>query len=367
MTMTFPQFIYSFYCCFSGQTLWDDYYITFYNMLFTLFPSIISAILDQDVYYKEAIHYGILRKIFPKTDANKEKKFIKKYFPKLYYIGQNNKIFNFFNFLKWIVWAIYHSILFFYLNYLIYDENIMNIDGQNSDFWAFSITFFSIIILAVNFELGLYTKNWTFIFFLCLFLLSIFVYFSYVWVSDNIDVFACSYSANNIFSSFIFYGSLFLIVGIAFIIELFMIVVMKEIYPTIIDYYRILIKTKQYENEQYFFKFQNQEENPIYKNKNFQTPSPEKRKPSIFFRDLSEKNKREERNEKINMKRKSNSLNCFSENFAKIYLNSDEYKSASEFKQKDIEDEGIISEDYCVNQRKKSDAKSKDQQQLHFE
>ena len=366
MTMTFPQVIYSFYCGFSGQTLWDDYYITFYNMLFTLFPSIISAILDQDVYYKEAINFGVLRKIFPKPDSNKEKKLIKKYFPKLYYIGQNNKIFNFINFFKWIIWAFYHSILFFSLNYFVYSENIMNIDGHNSDFWAFSITFFSIIIVAVNFQLGLYTKNWTFIFFLCLFLLSIFVYFAYIWVSDNIDVFACSYSAKTIFSSFVFYGSLFLIVGVAFGIELFMIVLIKEIYPTIIDYYRILIKTKQYEKEQYFLKFQNQEENQICKNKTSKMPSPEKRKPSIFFRDLSEKSKREEKNKKMIMKKKSNSLNFFSENFAKIYLNSDEYKSASEFQHKDFEEEGVISEDVCVNQRKQSNS-SKDQQRLHFD
>lgn len=51
MLFTVPQFIYAFYCGCSGQTLFDDYYISLYNLFFTSLPLVIRAILEQDVYY----------------------------------------------------------------------------------------------------------------------------------------------------------------------------------------------------------------------------------------------------------------------------------------------------------------------------
>ncbi len=41
-----PQFFYCFYNAYSGQTMFDDFYITFYNLAFTALPVIIRAVLD---------------------------------------------------------------------------------------------------------------------------------------------------------------------------------------------------------------------------------------------------------------------------------------------------------------------------------
>jgi magnesium-transporting ATPase (P-type) len=51
MLFTLPQFITAFYCGFSGQTIFDDIYITLYNLVFTAIPLLIRAIFEQDVNY----------------------------------------------------------------------------------------------------------------------------------------------------------------------------------------------------------------------------------------------------------------------------------------------------------------------------
>jgi phospholipid-transporting ATPase len=51
MLFTLPQFITAFFCGFSGQTIFDDIYITLYNLVFTAMPLLIRAIFEQDVNY----------------------------------------------------------------------------------------------------------------------------------------------------------------------------------------------------------------------------------------------------------------------------------------------------------------------------
>ena len=51
MLFTVPQIIIAFYCGFSGQSLFDDWFISFYNLFFTSLPLVIRAILEQDVNY----------------------------------------------------------------------------------------------------------------------------------------------------------------------------------------------------------------------------------------------------------------------------------------------------------------------------
>jgi magnesium-transporting ATPase (P-type) len=51
MLFTIPQYVFAFYCGYSGQTIFDDYYITLYNLIFTAFPLIVRAVLEQDINY----------------------------------------------------------------------------------------------------------------------------------------------------------------------------------------------------------------------------------------------------------------------------------------------------------------------------
>lgn len=51
MLFTLPQFYIAFYCGFSAQTIFDDWYVALYNLAFTSMPLIIRAVLEQDVNY----------------------------------------------------------------------------------------------------------------------------------------------------------------------------------------------------------------------------------------------------------------------------------------------------------------------------
>ncbi len=51
MLFTIPQFIVAFYNGYSGQTFYDDIYISLYNLVFTSLPLVIRAVFEQDVNY----------------------------------------------------------------------------------------------------------------------------------------------------------------------------------------------------------------------------------------------------------------------------------------------------------------------------
>jgi P-type E1-E2 ATPase len=45
MLFTSPQFILAFFSGFSGQSTYDDWYISFYNLIFTSIPLVVRAVL----------------------------------------------------------------------------------------------------------------------------------------------------------------------------------------------------------------------------------------------------------------------------------------------------------------------------------
>lgn len=49
LIMAFGQVIFSFYVLYSGQTAFDSWYITLFNMIFTLVPPIVVATFEKDV------------------------------------------------------------------------------------------------------------------------------------------------------------------------------------------------------------------------------------------------------------------------------------------------------------------------------
>ena len=51
MLFTLPQFLIGFFNGYSGQTIFDDWYVTLYNVAFTSIPLVLRAIFEQDVSY----------------------------------------------------------------------------------------------------------------------------------------------------------------------------------------------------------------------------------------------------------------------------------------------------------------------------
>lgn len=88
MIFTLPQLYFAFHNFYSANTIFDDWYITFYNCIFTFWPVVIRAVFEEDVYYEtKSKNDGGLKK--------QEIDLIKEYYPYLYSIGQKNQIFTF--------------------------------------------------------------------------------------------------------------------------------------------------------------------------------------------------------------------------------------------------------------------------------
>lgn len=125
---TIPQFYYAFYAGYSGQTLFDDWYVSLYNLVFTSLPLLFKALLDQDVNEDDG-------------------EFVKKNIPYTYYVGREGIIFNIPNFFVSISMAIVESIIvFFFVEYMMYYSIPLSSEGEVADLWASSITQFTAII-----------------------------------------------------------------------------------------------------------------------------------------------------------------------------------------------------------------------------
>jgi magnesium-transporting ATPase (P-type) len=142
MLFTVPQFYFAFFSSFTGQTVFDDWYISLYNLIFTALPLIIRAIFEQDVNYKVLIK----KKLPNLKDYIVEDAYLKNQFPKIYATGQMKSIFNASNFFSWVCQGIVQGGFYFLIFYYLFVKCIINTDGHNGDLWGFSITFFSTII-----------------------------------------------------------------------------------------------------------------------------------------------------------------------------------------------------------------------------
>lgn len=141
MIFTVPQVIYCFYNAFSGQTIFDDWYISFYNLAFTSIPLVIRAVFDQDLYYKRWVKSsdGQL-----KVEMSQN---LKENYPYLYYVGQRNELFTMGNLLKWIIHGIILGVLMFWIILMILgNSHMININGQMGDIWLVSIVLYTCII-----------------------------------------------------------------------------------------------------------------------------------------------------------------------------------------------------------------------------
>lgn len=124
MLFTVPQFVLAFYCGYSGQTFFDDLFIAFYNLFFTSLPLVIRAIFEQDINYvmKKKVadvsdQNSISALVKPKNEVlERQMKFLPSEFgvnhffyrlyPKIYFIGQQNCVFNYTNYFLWVIEAI---------------------------------------------------------------------------------------------------------------------------------------------------------------------------------------------------------------------------------------------------------------------
>ena len=167
---TLLEFIFGFYCNFTGQTIIDDWFITFFNLLFTSLPLGARALLDHDV----------------KPDDGK---IIYLMLPFLYSENRENPIFSVQFFFLTLLKGTFHSLInMFWVIYMM-DESI-NEKGKMGGLWLCSVNLFTNILIIVSIDLLIYTKYHTWINFAILSVITFLSYIIFLLLVQKMTVFS---------------------------------------------------------------------------------------------------------------------------------------------------------------------------------
>ncbi|NWI17791.1 AT8B2 ATPase, partial [Crypturellus soui] len=137
---TMVHFWFGFFCGFSAQTVYDQYFITLYNIVYTSLPVLAMGIFDQ-------------------VGARSRRRSME--YPKLYEPGQLNLLFNKREFFICIAQGIYTSVLMFFIPYGVFADATRDDGAQLADYQSFAVTVATSLVIVVSVQIGLDTGFWT--------------------------------------------------------------------------------------------------------------------------------------------------------------------------------------------------------------
>jgi hypothetical protein len=135
-----------------------------YNTVFTFWPVVIRAVFDEDLYYtrqKKSTIYGSKRlSIAPgSAEIRSANDILRQHYPRLYYIGQKNRIFTTARyqisinsrFFKWFAIGVLQGAVCFFCFYFELDSDLMFSEkGYTADIWFVSISIYSSIMIVTH-------------------------------------------------------------------------------------------------------------------------------------------------------------------------------------------------------------------------
>uniref|UniRef100_A0A8C4HB51 Phospholipid-transporting ATPase n=1 Tax=Dicentrarchus labrax TaxID=13489 RepID=A0A8C4HB51_DICLA len=124
-------FWYQFYCGFSGSAMIDQWYLIFFNLMFSAFPQLITGTLDKDVSAET------LQQL-----------------PQLYVNGQNSEEYKPYMFWMNMIDAFYQSLVCFFIPYFAYADS-------DVDLFTWGTPFTTLALFTILVHLGIETKTWT--------------------------------------------------------------------------------------------------------------------------------------------------------------------------------------------------------------
>uniref|UniRef100_A0A8C5H513 Phospholipid-transporting ATPase n=1 Tax=Gouania willdenowi TaxID=441366 RepID=A0A8C5H513_GOUWI len=137
-TFTFVHFWYAFFCGFSAQTVYDEWFITLYNLVYTALPVLGMSLFDQDVNDVWSFQH-----------------------PQLYVPGQLNLYFSKTAFFKCALHSCYSSLVLFFIPYAAMHSTVRD-DGKDvADYQSFAVLTQTCLLFAVTIQLGFEMCYWT--------------------------------------------------------------------------------------------------------------------------------------------------------------------------------------------------------------
>lgn len=229
VALTMPQYFYAYYNGYSAMTVFDEWYIQLYNIVFTSMPVILLGVFDWDIH--------------PQLDGPAFKACL----PSLYYTGQQRLVFNLRNFTLSQFYGLVHAtIIFFIIFFGLKDAAILNPShGAPTDLWTSSLTTFTALVIVVNLNLVMRIQYFTWWHFAGFAVFSIASYFGFMWFTNYVEFGWTQYSVIECFKSPLFYLAVGFAVATCFIIDLSIksYLVLIAVKPT--SYLRRLIASKK--------------------------------------------------------------------------------------------------------------------------
>ncbi|AQL03816.1 putative phospholipid-transporting ATPase 7 [Zea mays] len=133
-------FYFEAFAGFSGQSVYDDWFMLLFNVVLTSLPVISLGVFEQDVSSEICLQ-----------------------FPALYQQGPKNLFFDWYRILGWMGNGLFSSLAIFFLNLCIFYDQAIRAGGQTADMAAVGTTMFTCIIWAVNIQIALTMSHFTWI------------------------------------------------------------------------------------------------------------------------------------------------------------------------------------------------------------
>ena len=223
LVFTLPQFYFAFFCAYSGKTVYDDWFITVYNMVLTALPLMIKGVFEKDLRVPtrgQVLQSGsdLLGKIRSQV-------------PKVYETGRLNRVFTRSAFAMWLLFGVFHSVIIFFIPLYAGSRSVLDDKGRDLDFTCFSTTSFTCIIFVVNLKLALSTRLWNIYHLISMILLSIFLYFAFILAYDCITSSIFRFSILTILHSSYFYLCVYVSVCLVLAFDGAFLILQKIIVP----------------------------------------------------------------------------------------------------------------------------------------
>ncbi|XP_041917546.1 probable phospholipid-transporting ATPase IM [Alosa sapidissima] len=135
---TLVHFWFAFFCGFSAQTIYDQWFITLFNVIYTSQPVLALGLFDQDVSEQNSLRY-----------------------PKLYEPGQQRQLFNKRQFLLCSLNGIGTSLALFFVPYCALGHSLKEDGTTVTDHQSFAVVISTSLIIVVSIQIGLDTNYWT--------------------------------------------------------------------------------------------------------------------------------------------------------------------------------------------------------------
>uniref|UniRef100_A0A669C6M0 Phospholipid-transporting ATPase n=1 Tax=Oreochromis niloticus TaxID=8128 RepID=A0A669C6M0_ORENI len=129
---TLVHFWYGFFCGFSAQTVYDQWFITLFNIVYTSLPVLAMGLFDQDVNDQNSLRY-----------------------PSLYKPGQQNLLFNKRQFFLCTLQGMATSFLLFFIPYGAFPLMVKEDGSPFSDQQAFAVTIATSLVIVVSVQVRL--------------------------------------------------------------------------------------------------------------------------------------------------------------------------------------------------------------------